>query len=103
MMCLNAFSIGAITFMLATTHTPSPAGLPFTPGPAEGIIKWGGGGGGQISVLICQQLSCKLIILRTSLHVDVINRNARTNIHVSQMHINISGMQRHATSSTGQY
>ena len=46
--------------------------------------------GGQISVIVCQQLSCNLIILRTSLHVEVIHRNARINIHVSQMHINIS-------------
>ena len=49
----------------------------------------GGGGGGQI-VFICQQfrfISCNLIFLLTSLHVEVIHRNAQTN--TSQMHNNI--------------
>ena len=67
------------------------------PGSAEGIIKrvcvCGGGGGGGISVLICQQLSCNLryFFLHACIYVEVINRNvnARTDIHVSQMHNNI--------------
>ena len=53
------------------------------PGPAEGIIKWGGGGGGAD---FCTQLSCNIIFLRTSVHVEVIHtcRNARAN--TSLMH-----------------